>query len=70
MSFQNLQPDAQLVTLVRARRILGNEYLHLSDDQVKEIIHTLHLLAREQLHQNGSNDKILVNEQFSADEYS
>lgn len=42
------------VSIAKARRILGSLANELSDDQVREIIHTLHLLAREQLCYNGS----------------
>lgn len=42
------------VSTAKARRILGSLANELSDDQIREIIHTLHLLAREQLCYNGS----------------
>lgn len=45
---------AEIVSVAKARRILGSLASSLSDDQVKELIHTLHLLAREQLCYNGS----------------
>ena len=44
----------ELVSISKARRILGTLANDLSDDQVKEILHTLHLLARKQLCYTGS----------------
>lgn len=46
-----------VVTVSKARRILGDLAIELSDDQVKEILHMLHLLAKEHLCYNGSNDE-------------
>jgi hypothetical protein len=46
-----------VVTVSKARRILGDLAIELSDDQVKEILHTLHLLAKEHLCYNGSKDE-------------
>lgn len=53
---------AELVSVARARRILGSLAGSLNDDQVKELIHTLHLLAKEQLCYNGSKDNKLDDE--------
>lgn len=47
----NLGPT---VSISRARRLLGSKYSHLNDDQVREIVTALHLLAREALGYNGS----------------
>ena len=44
----------QLITIQKARRILGKQAENYSDDQVRELLHTLKLLAREQLLYNGS----------------
>ena len=44
----------ELVSISKARRILGTLADDLTDDQVKEILHTLHLLARKQLCYTGS----------------
>lgn len=38
----------------KARRILGKEAAKFTDTQLQEIIHNLHLIAREQLRYNGS----------------
>jgi hypothetical protein len=46
--------NSRTVSISRARRILGQKYAHLSDNQVREIINTLHLLAKEHLGYNGS----------------
>lgn len=46
-----------VVTVSKARRILGDLATELSDDQVKEILHTLHLLAKEHLCYNGSKEE-------------
>ena len=58
----------ELVSISKARRILGNLANDLSDDQVKEILHTLHLLAREQLWYNGSKEGMSSHEQSTTDE--
>jgi hypothetical protein len=42
------------ISVPKARRILGKQAEHYSDNQVKEIVQTLKLLAREQLGYNGS----------------
>ena len=46
--------EQKTISISRARRILGSKYAHLTDDQVREIITTLHLLARDVLGYNGS----------------
>lgn len=43
-----------VVSVQRARRILGTLAHSMSDDQVKDLIYSLHLLAKEQLVYNGS----------------
>ena len=45
---------SEVVSVAKARRILGSLAASLDDDQVKEMIQSLHLLAREQLCYNGS----------------
>lgn len=44
----------KMVSLEKARRTLGPLAKHLTDDQVRQIINSLHLLAKEQLMYNGS----------------
>lgn len=44
----------QLVSVAKARRILGSLANTLDDNQVKELLHTLHLMARQQLCYDGS----------------
>ena len=58
----------ELVSISKTRRILGTLANDLSDDQVKEILHTLHLLAREQLWYNGSKEGMSSHEQSTTDE--
>ena len=43
-----------VVSVQKARRILGTLAHSMSDDQVKELIYSLHLLAKERLVYNGS----------------
>ena len=45
-----------VVSAQKARRILGTLAQSMNDDQVKDLIFSLHLLAKEQLRYNGSND--------------
>lgn len=54
--------NSHLVSVQKARRILGNLASNMNDDQVRELVQTLHLLAREQLQYNGSKDTVLSNE--------
>ena len=58
----------QLVSISKARRILGTLANDLSDDQVKELLHTLHLLAREQLWYNGSKEGMSSHESNTTDQ--
>jgi hypothetical protein len=58
----------QLVSVSKARRILGTLADNLSDDQVKELLHTLHLLAREQLWYNGSKEEMSSHESNTINE--
>ena len=54
---------AEIISVAKARRILGSIADSLSDDQVKEIVQSLHLLAREQLCYNSSKvNGVLSNE--------
>lgn len=46
-----------IISLSKARRILGSLARSLNDTQVIEIIHALHLLAKHQLSYNGSNNE-------------
>ncbi len=43
-----------VVSVQKARKILGTLANPVSDDQVKDLIYSLHLLAKEQLVYNGS----------------
>lgn len=43
-----------VISVQKARKILGTLASPMSDDQVKDIIYSLHLLAKEQLVYNGS----------------
>ena len=43
-----------VVSVQKARRILGALANSMSDDQVKDLIYSLHLLAKEQLVYTGS----------------
>ena len=43
-----------VVSVQKARRILGTLANAMCDDQVKDLIYSLHLLAKEQLVYNGS----------------
>lgn len=43
-----------VVSVQKARRILGTLANPMSDDQVKDLIYSLHLLAKEQLVYTGS----------------
>lgn len=47
-----------VVSIAKARRILGSTAKSMSDNQIKELIHFLHLLAKEQLIYNGSKDYV------------
>lgn len=54
-SYNNPASTGSLVVSVqKARRILGALASPMSDDQVKDLIYSLHLLAKEQLVYNGS----------------
>jgi hypothetical protein len=58
-SLSNLEPvksGALVVSIQRARRILGSVAKSMNDDQVRELINFLHLLAKEQLVYTGSKD--------------
>lgn len=58
----------KLVSTSKARRILGTLAEDLSDDQVKELLHTLHLLVREQLRYNGSKEGMSSHESNATDQ--
>ena len=45
-----------MISVSKARRTLGSLAEDLTDNQVREIIQTLHLLARENLCYNGSKE--------------
>jgi len=49
-----MKPGASFVSVQKARRILGSLANPMTDDQVKDLIYSLHLLAKEQLVYNGS----------------
>lgn len=50
------------VTLTNARRILGREYESYTDDQIRVLIGSLHLLAKEVLCYDGSKISVGKNE--------
>lgn len=55
---------SEMVSVAKARRILGTFADSMSDTQVKELIVCFHLLAKEQLCYNGSKvNGVLSNEQ-------
>ena len=56
------------VSVSKARRILGAYGRQFSDDQVRELLHTLHQLAREQLWYNGSKEGMSSHESSTVDE--
>lgn len=45
-----------VISIQRARRILGSAAKSMNDNQVQDLIHFLHLLAKEQLVYTGSKD--------------
>lgn len=45
---------SEMVSVTKARRILSSLSDTMSDDQVKEVVTFLHLLAKEHLWYNGS----------------
>jgi hypothetical protein len=47
----------KIVSISRARRTLGVLAKNLTDNQVRQMINMLHLLAKEQLVYNGSNNE-------------
>lgn len=51
-----VKSGALVVSIQRARRILGSAAKSMNDDQVRELINFLHLLAKEQLVYTGSKD--------------
>lgn len=53
----------RVVSIDDARRILGDLVVGLTDNQIQELIYTLHLLAREQIVYNSSKDAIYSHEQ-------
>ena len=66
-SFRIDESTPPIVSVERARRVLGYHASQLSDDQVINIIHTLQLLAREQLGYNGSKKEVSSYEYNSTD---
>lgn len=46
------------ISVLEARKLLGSKYNHLSDDQVKDIVLTLTLLARNNLEITGSKNSL------------
>jgi hypothetical protein len=51
--------EKPIITVKTARKLLGKSSNGLSDDQIRELLVTLQLLARQQLGYNGS--KSLIN---------
>lgn len=57
-AIQPSEASAEIVSLAKARRILGASAKSMNDNQVRELIYTLHLLAKEQLVYSGSKDYV------------
>lgn len=57
LAAQQINDASTLLSVSKARRILGSFASKLSDDQVRELIICLHLLAKDQLVYNGSKDE-------------
>lgn len=47
-------PQYKTITVKEARKLLGKDAEDLSDDQIRDIINTLTLLAREYFHKASS----------------
>ncbi len=56
-----IDSHASIVSVSKARRLLGSLSDNMTDDQVQELVHTLHLIAREQLCYNGSKVNGVLN---------
>ena len=54
--------NSHLVSVHKARRILGSLANDMTDTQVQELLDAFHLFAREQLQYNGSKDTVLSND--------
>lgn len=50
----SMKTESPIISVQKARRVLGTLANCMSDDQVKGLIYSLHLLAKEQLMYNGS----------------
>lgn len=51
----HLQSAAKpIISVKEARKLLGKPSEQLSDTQIGDIVHTLHLMARHYLHNSGS----------------
>lgn len=50
----SVKTELPIISVQKARRVLGAFANYMSDDQVKDLIYSLHLLAKEQLMYNGS----------------
>lgn len=53
-----MQEEPRLLSVRRARRKLGKLAIDLSDDQIRELLIALHLLARRHLSYNGSKEEL------------
>lgn len=56
MSQKSLDEAPPLISINEARKLLGKESRNLNDTQIRDIIITLSLLAREYLKINSSNN--------------
>jgi len=54
----------QFVPKSKARRLLGKKADKYTDTQLQEVVHNLHLIARDQLRYNGSKVNEKCNESF------
>lgn len=51
----------ELVSLSKAKRILGSKAKGLTDTQIIELVNTLHLMAREHICYDGSKKEFRLN---------
>ncbi|MBA3679366.1 hypothetical protein H0W80_04250 [Candidatus Saccharibacteria bacterium] len=52
----------QVVSITSARKLLGKEALSMSDDQIKDLIFTLTLVAKQYLRYNSSKKALGKND--------
>lgn len=57
MPLTSLGESPPLISIKEARKLLGNESRNLDDDQIRDIIITLSLIARQSLKINSSKNR-------------